>query len=207
MSKNNKNQTRRTRNSKSTKQTKIIRSPHIQIKYYDILVAGNMLLTLNNSLLSAIPQGAGQSQRIGDVIYPTRLDCRYSLSTANSDVFNTIRLVVFAWKQNSSSVTPGVSSVLENPVTMGPLSFYNYEGRLEYHVLKDIMRSMSGTGTAPTVDSNIVESFTVPLSGKIVYNLGVTTGYNNLYLANISDSAITPYPILTMWFRLWYYDT
>jgi hypothetical protein len=207
MSKINKARTRKTGGNKLARNPKIVRSPHIQIKYFDTLVPGNMLLTINYSALTIIPQGNAQSQRIGDVIYPIKLDCRYSLSTANSDVFNTIRLVLFTWKQNNASVAPGTASVLESPTTMGPLSFYNYEGRLEYHILKDIMRSMSGTSAAPTIESNLVAAFTVPLSGKIVYNLGVTTGYNQIYLANISDSAVTPYPFLTMWFRLWYYDT
>lgn len=177
-----------------------------QLKYYDIQVVGSVVALASYNILSTIPQGVAQSQRVGDKVRLVRASIHLNISTANSDVFNTVRLIWFRWIPNTASLTPGSGSILENPTTQGVLSHYNYEGRKEYQILKDELLSMTGTGTNPTVNSNIVQRFNIPLNFDVVYNVSATTGTCHLYCLNMSDSAVTPYPELNYWCRLWYLD-
>ncbi len=177
-----------------------------QVKYYDVNAAGSVSTTANYNALSALAQGTGQSQRVGDLIYPIKLDVFMNVITANADIYNTCRFVFLRWKPNTAGLTPGTTSILESPASQGTLSHYNYEGRQEYTVLKDMFEAYTGTSTAPTVDSNKVYRFTIPLGGSQVFNLGATTGTNQLYFLNLSDSAITPFPQVNLWTRLWYTD-
>lgn len=178
-------------------------------KYYDIAVAGNMTATPSVNLLTAITQGSGQGQRIGDVVYIRAIQWRYSVTTANSDVYNLARFIVFTWVPNTAALTPGTTSILEDTNTQGTLSFYNYEGRQDYHLHYDDHFKLTGTNTNPTIDSvHLVKGmFTFPGRGHCIqYNVGVTTGTHHLYTLVVSDSAITPFPYMTCWIRVWFTD-
>ncbi len=177
-----------------------------QIKYFDYNAFGSVTSTIAYNALSGVGQGSGQSERVGDLIYPLKMDVHMNVVTANADVYNTCRFVWFRWRPNNNSLAPGTNSILESPGTQGTLSHYNYEGRQEYTVLKDLLESYTGTATNPTVDSNKLYRFTIPLNGTQVFNLGGTTGTNQLYFLNLSDSSVTPFPTVNLWTRLWYTD-
>lgn len=177
-----------------------------QKKYFDVQVAGSMTATPSYNVLTLIPQGAGQSQRVGDKLRIIRIDINMSVVTANADVYNTIRIVWFRWIPNTSALTPGSTSILEDPTNQNTRSHYNYEGRKEYHVLKDNFFGMTGTSTNPTVSSLHTERFSLKCDHDVVYNLGATTGCDHVYSLVLSDSAVTPYPGIDMWVRVWYLD-
>lgn len=184
-------------------------NPYPGTKYYDVSVAGSMTATPSYNLLTGIPAGTSQSQRIGDVIYVKAISCRMEVTTANVDVFNLARLLVFKWIPNTLSLTPGVQSVLENTVSQGVQSHYNFEGRLDVRIFMDELMTFSGTGSAPTNISIRQKSFTMVFPGRgtqIQFNPAVTTGTCHLYTLVLSDSAITPYPELISWWRVYYTD-
>jgi len=179
-----------------------------QIKYFDSVSVGNVgLLTVGYNIVSLIPQGTAQSQRVGDEVFPVRLEFRGQVDAANTDVFSSIRLVWFIWIPNTSSLIPGATSILESPSTFGPNSFYNYEGRQEYKILRDTTYRLAGTAGSPCNTSNMDYSGAINLNSRIVYNVSLTTGTHHIYILSLSDSAVTPFPVFTAAFRLWYYDS
>ncbi len=187
----------------------MIAAPFARTKYYDVNVAGSMTASPSYNPITTIPQGYSQSERIGDVIWIKAISFRYEITTANADIFNLARLIVFSWVPNTTSLTPGTSSVLEDYVSQGVQSFYNYESRQDVKVYYDKLVRMSGTASAPTVASIQEYSGMLTHPGKgimIQYNPGAITGTRTFYTLVISDSAVTPYPQVNAWFRVYYTD-
>lgn len=178
-------------------------------KYFDINVSGSMLATVSYNLLSSIPQGSAQSQRVGDTLWIKGVSFRYEIATANSDIFNLVRVIIFSWIPNTSSITPGSTSILESPLTQVVQSFYNYEGRQDFCVFYDSIMAMTGTASAPTIGSLRHVEQHIAFSGKgyeLQYNPGATTGTRQIYTLVMSDSAVSPNPAIDLWARLYYTD-
>ncbi len=184
-------------------------APFQRTKYYDANVAGSMIATPSYNQLTTIPQGYSQSERIGDVVFVKAIAFRFEVTTANADIFNLARIIIFSWVPNTASLTPGTSSVLEDYVSQGVQSFYNYESRQDVKVQYDKVLRMSGTSSAPTVASIQEYSGMLVHPGKgsiIQFNPGAITGTRTYYTLVISDSAVTPYPQINGWFRVYYTD-
>jgi len=178
------------------------------VKYFDTYLNGqNSTTTLGYQGLSPVPQGIGQSQRVADTIWIDSVDVRFNATTANADIFATMRWGLFIWWQNTNSVTPGTTSILESTATFGTLSPFNFEGREYYSVMLDKFENFTGTATAPTVNSQINHIFRKKLSGhRLDFEVAATTGTGHLYFYNVSDSALAPHPVYSIQFRIWYYD-
>jgi len=179
------------------------------VKYFDTYLNGqNSTTTIGYSNISLMPQGIAQSQRLADTAFVSKLDVRFNATTANADIFATMRWGVFIWWQNTNSVTPGTTSIYESVATYGTLSPFNFEGREYYSILFDHFENFTGTATAPTVNSQINRVFTHKLGNhRIDYEQAATTGTGHLYFVNVSDSAIAPHPVYSIEFRVWYYDS
>jgi len=178
------------------------------VKYFDTyLNANNSTTTIGYTDLTLVPQGVGQAQRLADTIFVSKIDVRLNVTTANADIFAIMRWGIFVWKQNTNSVTPGVSSIYESTATYGVLSPFNFEGRGYFTVLHDELVNLTGTATAPTNHSQYVNQFSFGLGNhRVDYEQAATTGTGHLYFINVSDSSLTPHPVYTIQFRIWYYD-
>jgi len=178
------------------------------VKYYDsdaLNVAS--LLSVANILVTNIPQGVAQQQRIADTVFVHALDIRMNISTANSDVFNCARFLWFIWWQNTASVTPNPNSIVENASTYGIYSHYNFEGREYFSLLRDCVFNMTGTVTNPTANSQHVYTMHIPLSEhRIDFNTGVTNGTGHIFNQNYSDSSVAPWPVYNLVVRTWFSD-
>lgn len=187
----------------------LIADPVGRAKYLDVPVIGSMPATPAYNYLTLIPQGSAQSQRVGDTVWVKAIEYRYEVITANSDLYNLSRLIIFAWIPNTASLVPGSSSILENPVTQIVQSAYNYEGRHDYRIAYDNIHRSVGSSSALTTRSVLQYNGIMKFSGKghnVQYNNAVTTGTRHIVTLVMSDSAITPFPELIAWFRVWYTD-
>lgn len=179
-----------------------------EIKYFDTyLSATNSTTTVGYQQLTTIPQGVGQSNRLGDTVWLQKVDVRVNLTTANTDIFSTMRWGIFHWKQNTASVTPGATSIYESAATFGTLSPANFQGRQYYDLVLDRIENMVGTAGAPTTSSQVISGYSVNLlNRRLDFEVGATTGTGHIYFVNYSDSALVPHPVYTMHWRVWYYD-
>jgi len=217
---NTQSQARRAKRKNANKSNKVVTRNEVQqeirrsmvksrvIKYFDTYLAGqNSTTTVGYSNLTLVPQGVTQSTRVADTIWITSIDWRMNATTANSDIFATMRWGIFVWKQNTNSVTPGVSSIYESAATYGTLSPLNFEGREYYTVLIDECENFTGVAAAPTVNSQLVKYHKLALHGhRVDFEQGATTGSGTIYFVNFSDSALVPHPVYTFQCRIWYYD-
>lgn len=199
------------KNRKET--TKLTRNlvSHVEPKYLDVLsVASNIGSGSSLFALSLVPSGDQQSQRVSDFIQPLRLLFNFSLYTVNSDIVTTVRLIFFRWIPSTALIAPVVASILEAPSAANVLSHFNFQLQDNYKILLERQFQASGITVAPTVNSNFgATGFGISLKDnpEIEFTLTATTGSNHLYLLAISDSAVTPFPILNFSTRLYYEDT
>jgi hypothetical protein len=212
MKKNLKKKTK-TRNPRAGNTT-IARSmvQHAELKYLDLttfdanITGGGTVYVLSN-----VPQGPTQSQRIGDFIQPVRWRVNVTVYQSNADVVATIRLIWFRWiPLNTSTPTPTIANILEAPSSSQCYSQLNFQLQDNYQILSDWVIGMSGTATAPTNSSAFTRfNMKIPLkTNKVIeFNLGTQYGTGQLFLLAISDSSASPYPQLNLNSRLYYEDT
>jgi len=183
----------------------------IEPKYFDTLSLANSIGSGGTIFgLSLIPQGATQSERVGDFAQPLRLILNYSLYVVNSDIVTTVRLIFFRWHIHSAFGPPNIVNLLEAPASSNVLSHLNFQYQNDFDILWDRQFQASGITTAPTVNSNFgATGLNIPLGAhqEIEFALGATTATDHLYLLAVSDSALTPFPILNFCTRLYYGDT
>jgi len=195
------------------KATNVIRTliSHVEPKYFDITSLANSVGAGGTIFpLSPVPQGAAQSDRVGDFIQPRKWMFNYTLYTVNSDIVTTVRMIFFRWVPTTALIFPVLANILESPVSGNVLSHYNFQTQDNYEVLWERQFQCSGITVAPTVNSNFgATGMVVPLrsNSEIEFTLGATTGANQLFLLVLSDSALTPFPILNFVSRLYFEDT
>jgi len=211
-----KNQTKPTR---VTPYVKVHRGPttgksmvrRAELKYFDVLsLANNIGAGATIFSIDAVPQGVGQSQRIGDFISTKKIILNYSLYCVNSDIVTTIRIILFRWRPSTALVNPLVGSILEAPSSANALSHFNYQIQDNYDVLWEHQFRASGIPTAPNTSSNFGQtglSLPVGRYGDQEFSLANTVGTNQLFFLALSDSSLTPFPIWNFSVRTYYEDT
>jgi len=163
-------------------------------RFFDVSSA--LIANSSGSLLklTSVPQGVGVNQRTGDTIIYKRFYMNYTLATNNSDLFNTSRIIIFQWHPNDALLVPLVTDVLQ---TANLYSMYNFQFSNQYTIIFDHVYFMSGLTTAPTVSGNIGFFGSVslrPCKLQVEFAPAATTSSNALYLLDISDSALAPFP-------------
>lgn len=180
-------------------------------KYFDTTSVGNSIgagATL--FAFGGIPQGDNVNSRVGD--FACRLDgfLNFSLYIANTDIFTTIVLSVFEWSQNSAFNPPTIAQLFQSPSNVNSLSHWNHENQQLYQVLWQYQFRAVGTATNPTVNSNFGHRNLRIKPGRHrdqQYDLGTVNGTSQLFMLAISDSALTPFPILNFSFRQYFEDS
>lgn len=195
------------RSSRALSNSAIIRPLPYPTRYFDnVFSLTNSTTTIGYSALSLVPQGFGQSQRTADVIRVKRMEVRMSLNLFNADVIARCRIGFFIWHQNTASVTPGPTSVLESSTTFGVESPYNYDGQSYYTILYDRIFNLIGTSSVPTPYSQYLVNRVFLLKNHIIRfnDGGGVTGSGHIYFFNLSDSSVSPHPAYTFTIRVWY---
>jgi hypothetical protein len=180
-----------------------------ELKYFDTtILTTNSTVTVGITNLSAVPQGVGQSMRVGDEMWLDHVEVRMNITTANADIFSIMRWLLLIWHPNTASVFPAGGNIFNSTTTQSVFSPLSHEFKPMYSVVgSDHIENNSGIATAPTVNSQVVHNLRIGLGQRHVqFGLGVTTASNHLLFTNYSNSAAAPFPVYTLVTRLWYYD-
>jgi hypothetical protein len=207
----NRNKTLKSQLKKEIKQSL---SSHMELKYRDLYIAfsdvlygavtaGGYIFDLGIQLIGV---GSGFFQRIGEQIELKNLNIKGEIGMQSGltvDAFNKVRLIFFYWIPGSVSI-PLVSDVLYNTVVGGAEvnAQYNLGKKGSLRVLRDTNYMVSSAGQmGKNFETNI------PLRNRIRYDGSsalVTT--NSLYMLAISDSNVSPHPIVNMCMRVSFTD-
>jgi len=153
--------------------------------------------------LSEIPQGITRENRVFDFTRLKKIEIHYNISTENSDVFSSARIAYFLWRPNT---VPNFASIFQNgSSTVYP--FYQFDNAQEYFRFYDKVHAMAGTATNPTPSGNVSRNFTIHFHRgglPMKFIAGTTAGTNHIYAVYIGDSALSPFPLITVNARLIY---
>ncbi len=144
--------------------------------------------------LTATTQGSGDANRQGAAIELSSIVMNYSVVTQNSDLFSTVRIIVFQWLLDSNLVAPIVSDILQ---TAGVLQMHNWSRSRDYRILYDNTIFQTGLASAPC-DAGFqgATGVIIPLNSikpTIIYS-AATDGTGKVYMLLISDSVVAPFP-------------
>lgn len=144
------------------------------------------------SLNNVIPQGVGQSGRIGDEILITGLDMRYVIENTSVSTLCQVRVIIFSDTENALPVNQvlNLPAGIVNTVT-APLSLYNRLYRDQFKILYDKIHTLDATENA-----QYVERVKIPMKLKVQFQPGLTTVLNNmLKIAFIGSTAAAASPL------------
>lgn len=187
-----------------------------ELKFYDQYINASVPVSFTSGytqVLSNIPQGVGDSQRIGDTAMPTSLELKFNTVAANADIWNTWRVLVIRWKANDSAYSVAASKIFQNTGSVAtPLSAFNHDNRSQFEVLYDSGSFITnGLSTLPTSNYAVSRNVRLKLAKKPIQFVTGTTVQetNSLYLVAITDDnpASLNHPQLTWYYRLNYTDS
>jgi hypothetical protein len=173
----------------------------LQTKYIDSQIPGTSVTSTGTIVdLTNIAQGVVVSDRVGDTINLRKFTVNYNVSTQNADIFNSVRILFFQWKPNTSLVAPTVADILENVGAFATLSPYAWHFSSQYRVIYDRVHWMSGLATVPTIAGLQGHYGEIPKSyaKTLEFAPASVNGSNKVYVLSISDSAVLPFPILNL---------
>ncbi len=178
------------------------------IKYFETSLFGaTATATFQESCLTLVPQGDAQSTRVADTIWVQSIELKFAARTANADIFNFVRLLIFRWNVSTALAIPTSGEIFFNYSSAFNYAFLNFERRDNYHVYKDVTFNLSGTATNPTAYcQHFINEHQTLRNLQIQFDPSATTATNHLFLGWLSDSTVTPFPIIDYNIRIWYYD-
>lgn len=155
---------------------------------------------------ATVAMGTSDNQRIGDQIRMRQLLLRTLLTFG--DTYNTVRLVVLAWKFPSSVSVPNTTLILEDAVSNPLISPLNRETMQKGWMKPMYDKAFSMTeGNRPQVYRTL-KFFGKRLPWKRVEFVDATTfAAPTYYMFLVSDSIAVPHPTVAVHFRSVFTDT
>lgn len=152
------------------------------------------------------PQGVGDSQRQGDVIFIRSVQITGNILCA--DATNMFRCILFRWRPDNLIDTPSIAKVLQDTVTLPYLSPIN-ETSLQAGKINVILDK---TYALVLNTTSSLKRFRWKFSGKrlgkkkIAFNSAAVTGMDQLYMLAVSDSTAISHPYISFNCRTIYSD-
>jgi len=139
--------------------------------------------------ITAIAQGVGDQQRVGDECTLDSLELRYSAAYNLSSALDTFRIIVVEWFPSS---TPGIGSILQvTGSTLTPLSYYNKDQEPNFKIHYDSLIDLVGNLSNPKAMHSQQIFLTSMRGARLQFVSGGTTGTSHLYVIAVSDQATT----------------
>lgn len=166
---------------------KVANMVNVEYKYFDLTSLANTMNTGSTyGTINLIPQGVGESQRVGDSLKIQNLTMRFNIQRTTADCFARVMLI---WdKQNSttsgSDVITGLSTL---NATNGPK---NYDKRFQTQVLYDKVFNINANHPQQYEDIVLqIDQHTQYVAASTTVNTGAL---KLLYLSNIAAGATCP---------------
>lgn len=196
-------------NPRQKKEVKMIINKNTELKSYDAGYAGAAVASLAGSItpLFPIPQGAGNSQRVGNDITASYMQLQWQGTIATTDASNIIRILIFQWSLDNATAVPTVADIL---YTGGGMAAWNalphFDNRDKYKILYDQSVFLEAGSVGSSTASVGPRKLKIPHKTMLFNGGGVTTGRYMTYALLCSDSAAVDHPDFQIQARLVYRD-
>lgn len=184
-------------------------------KYFDYNIAYNTDITsggLGGSLftnISAVPQGDGDSERIGDQLRMTSLQYKLTLDAGGASVTAGnpywLRYILFRWKPDNANDAPSViTEILENSTDVLSLPVGEDAQRKKFEIIQDKFIALSGRGSGTDNWHKEIIGFE-KMNGKLInFNNTGVSGSGHLYILVVATHASANVTEMAGNFRLYY---
>ena len=185
------------------RQVKMLLTKQLELKSYDIGGGPTVSSVANITHLTPLPQGSGQSQRVGNEIVCSHAELSYEL--AIGDTINWIRVIMFQWHEDNGISVPTTPDILFTPASTNfGMNLYHFDERHRFKILFDKVHRLEANSLGSTI---FVKDLRIKIPHKtLTYNGSATNGQNQLYLWVVSDSALAAHPAIIWQARLLYRD-
>lgn len=188
-------------NRKQKSQVKRIVSAGEETRAFDTYETIAVSNTGSITDLTTIAQGDAVNQREANLINPVSI--RLFFTSILGDATNFCRYVVFRWHEDDTFDAPAPSDILALGNLGGiyaPFNMTNYGQRKNFTILYDSIHRLDASYTTH------FEAKKLKLKKKIVFDTGVNSGKDHIYLLRISDSTTASHPAMTVYSRVYYKD-
>lgn len=189
-------------------------SGELENKYFPVTGTTTNVDSSNaiGSALCLVTQGVSDSQRVGDVIMPTRLEFRGIVHLGATQITSSpIRLIFFRYENDDNS--PVAAQLFQDSSQALVSTCPAHDYRSKYIILHDETFNLPYTATlggVSPIDSCKVVKIVLGKSKmkKIQFQAGITTGQNRIFYCFLSDksSVGTVAPTILWYSRLDYTD-
>lgn len=207
------------RTKQSTINKKVYKLINAQQTYLDYFlnISPSTAGVINELGLLNITRGTNVSQRLGEKIELKSINIRtfcFILNTValNADAYNNLRIIIFSLPQPvTAGIGVQVTDILQN---LDVLSHYKKDSKLKFKIHHDILYYLDNQGFSVGAASNPVWQAVAPHQKRYFKKLNFPTGLpvtydsngdvikNNVLMLAISDSGVTPHPIIQGRIRL-----
>lgn len=202
-------------NARQRKQIKMMIKNQGELKHLDgsTSAATQLLDSSTVTQVSAVTQGDGETQRLGDRIIQQRF--RYTGqfkhgSGAAARQKYSVRIILFRWLPDTDDDTPVNADILQDSDV---LSLYIADDvkRKKFHVLHDELFNFGSTDANGDIPSGLnVKNvqMNVDLKNKVMnYGPAATTGTNHIYLLKFSNTPTANAVVQEDFYRFTYRDS
>lgn len=141
----------------------------------------------------------------GTLIKPKLIHFNYTISVSATGTYNTVRVLVFRWKDAALPVPSGILAVTGS--AYAPLSELYWVNHRKIKILYDKMHELYDRGggvSAVTAKATINpggSSIQLPATGS-----GTQPQMDGIYMLAISDDSLTPNPVVDYFARVMFTD-
>lgn len=148
--------------------------------------------------LSAIGNGTGYNERVGQLVKVMSLQFRMILTAADSS--NAMRTIIFRWFDNTAPVVADVLQALPVGATTHPLSNISIDNRHKIQIMYDNMFALDAD------DPIQVDKAFIKRNMNVNWEVDDTVSMGHIYFLAVSDSTTVSHPGIHAMFRLRYTD-
>lgn len=186
----------------TTRRTYMVKDMKIPAKFWqDYQYQVSMVLGGNVRQIVLPKQGLQADERVGNKIVTTKIEMRYQCTTAPTDIFNQVRLLLVYAPNPDINILQILD--YDGGGNISPLSFTKaYSTGTMFQVLWDQVHILNPQSSNATVQGEI--SIPCKLPSTWDYNQNFESGF--FALVWIGDSSFAPHPALTFQMRAQYHD-
>lgn len=161
-----------------------------EIKVFDTTLSlATIINTATISHVSAVPQGVGYANRVGDELSILGIELRLNaFGNATQTAGNALRLMVIQWCEDNATIVPTLAQLFNNTgaaadVVVAPYNLPDLRQEV-FSVLVDELMSVVVTS------NSLVRRWELKPNTRIRYNAAATTGVGTIWVVLASADAV-----------------